>query len=94
MNPEPLTVTVVLAELAGALEGETDATLGVGFGLAAGGLLVEPPATPPPQEDNRKVDRRKATEKAKTSTGRRRAAERIKVGPRFDSGTTGNRTKV
>ena len=80
MNPEPFTVTVVAAAPAVALDGETEVTVGAGFGFCGGGLLFEPPP-PPPQADSRKVDRKKRTETTKGLKLRRRVAKHIELGP-------------
>lgn len=80
MNPEPFTVTVVAAAPAVALDGETDVTVGAGFGFCGGGLLFEPPP-PPPQEDSRKADMKKRTETTRGLKLRRRVAKHIEFGP-------------
>jgi xanthine/CO dehydrogenase XdhC/CoxF family maturation factor len=69
-----------------ALEGEIDATVGVGF-VCGGGVevAVELPPPPPPQADSRKADRNKTTEKANNLRRWQIVAKHITTGPHSDA---------
>ena len=77
-------VTVVAVAPAVALDGETELTVGAGFGFCGGGLLFEPPP-PPPQEDSRNAVKKKTIEKTKKSKPRRRDEKHIRPGPHFQT---------
>ena len=83
MNPVPLTVTVVAAAPATALDGVTDVTVGLGLLEGVGvGVVVDDPPPPPPQAD-RNIAATRATKAIRTEVANRckHTSENIELGP-------------